>query len=620
MVSGGKRTVLRVIVTSVIALAVAAATAVPAVAANDAGHGAGSGGFDQPSNAQLQKNLEEGLRGSFSPSSAADADLTKFIDGDLVSDAVFYNGTAWDQTRIQSFLDMKATNNSCTPSSGGPSCLNSFSMTTPSKASSTGCQAYTGVTNATAAQIIAGVGVACGINPVVLLAMIQKEQGLVSTGTPTQWMYDHATGWNCPDVGGDPSCDNSPTSTGFFNQVFGAAWQLKQYGSDPYFNYYPVGKVSAIKYSSQYTSCGTKQVAVQNKATAALYYYTPYTPNAASLANYPGEGDNCSEYGIRNFWYLFNAWYDGPSTAGSVPASTRIAGGDRFATSAAVSQAAFPSPGAGIPAAYIANAYNFPDALGAAPAAAKRQGPLLLSMPTAVPTVILNELTRLKPATIYVAGGVFALSDSVVSQLQGLSFHPTVTRVAGSDRFDTSRTIAQDAFGTSSSKAYLANGVNFPDALSAGAAAGALGQPVILINGPTPDDATVSTLKNMGVTSVKVVGGSAVIPDSYLSGLSAQGITATRVSGADRYATSLAISQDAFPSATPAAFFASGALFPDALSGAAYAAKVGSPLLVTPGGCVSAGAAEVAMRTQTIGVIGGANALADAVGMLSICQ
>lgn len=629
MVSRGKRATARLFVTAVIALALAATTAVPARAAGDPAANAAAyyaavqkaRGQTAPTDAQLQRNLREGLDGTFSSASASDADLSKFVDGDLVSDAVFYQATAWDESRIQTFLNTKASSNGCAQAPGGPVCLNVFTMTTTSRAASSACSAYTGVASATAAQIFAGVAAACGINPVVLLALVQKEEGLVSTSTPTQWMYDHATGWNCPDLGGDPTCDNSPSSTGFFNQVFGAAWQFKQYGSDPYFNWIPVGQVSAIDYSSKpKQNCGTKQVAIQNKATAALYYYTPYTPDAASLASYPGSGDACSEYGIRNFWYLFNAWSDGPSTAGAVPATGRLAGADRFDTSVAVSQAAFPSPGADIPAAYVANAYTFPDALGAAPAAAKLGGPLLLSMPTAVPTVVLNELARLKPATIYVAGGALALSDDVVAQLQALSYHPTVTRIAGSNRFETSRMIAQAAFGTSSAKAYLANGVAFPDALSAGAAAGAMGQPVILVTGATPDPETISTLKAMGVTSVKVAGGPAVIPDSFLTGLAGQGISATRVSGPDRYATSLAISQDAFPSATPAAFFASGATFPDALSGAAYAAKVHSPLLVTPAVCVSAGAAELAMRTQTIDVVGGASSLADAVGMLSICQ
>ncbi|WP_434316706.1 cell wall-binding repeat-containing protein [Leifsonia sp. P73] len=619
MVSGGKRTAVRLIVTSVIALAVAVGTAVPATAANDAGGGSGGGGFDQPSAAQLQKNLEEGLRDSFSPSSAADADLSKFVDGDLISDAVFYNGSAWNQTRIQSFLDMKATNNGCVTGSDGSPCLNVFTTTTPSKAGGAACNAYTGVTNATAAQIISGVGLACGINPVVLIAMIQKEEGLVSTGSPTQWMYDHATGWNCPDKGADPSCDSSPTSTGFFNQVYGAAWQLKEYGVDTAtFNNYPVGKVSPVLYSTT-SSCGTKQIAIQNKATSALYTYTPYTPNAASLANYPGEGDACSEYGIRNFWYLFNAWYDGPSTAGSVPAISRLSGADRFATSVAISQAAFPTPGAGIQAAYIASGYTFPDALAAAPAAVAMNGPLLLTGSDTLPASVSSELQRLNPQTIYVAGGPASVTDGVVAALGAAVPGATVTRIAGADRFETSRDIASNAYPTVST-AYLASGMNFPDALSAGAAAGAQHLPVILVGGDAPDAAIIDTLHSMSVTNVKLIGGTAVIHDSYASGLSSAGFTVTRVAGADRFRTSLAVNADAFPSATAKTLYASAAVFPDALSGAAYAGRIGSPLLVTPADCVISGAAELSLRSSSIGLLGGTASLTDAVGALSICQ
>ena len=43
---------------------------------------------------------------------------------------------------------------------------------------------------------------------------------------------------------------------------------------------------------------------IENRATAALYYYTPFTPNAAALANLGGTGDACLSYGNRNFWLL----------------------------------------------------------------------------------------------------------------------------------------------------------------------------------------------------------------------------------------------------------------------------------------------------------------------------
>lgn len=627
MVSGGKRTAIRGFVTSFIALAVVASGAVAASAADGSGNAAAyyaaiaqARGADAPTDAQLQQNLEEGLRGSFGASSASDADLSNFVDGDLVSDTVFFNGSAWSQSRVQAFLDTKASSNGCAQQPGGPKCLNVFTTTTASRPASAGCSAYTGVPNATAAQIFAGVAQACGVNPVVLLALVQKEQGLVSTSAPTQWMYDHATGWNCPDVGGDPTCDSSPSSTGFFNQVFGAAWQFKQYGSDPYFNWIPVGKVAAIDYSSHPSlNCGTKQVAIQNKATAALYYYTPYTPDAASLASYPGEGDACSEYGIRNFWYLLNAWSDGSSTAGSVPALSRLSGPDRFSTSVAISQAAFPSPGAGVPAVYIANAYTFPDALAAAPAAVKKGGPLLLSGQDSLPAVIIAELQRLKPGVIYVAGGPASISDDVVSALGTAVPDATITRFSGADRFDTSRQIASSAFGPVST-AYLASGLNFPDALSAGAAAGAQGQPVILVGGDAPDAPIVATLHSLGVTTVKLIGGTAVIPASYAQGLTDAGFTVARVSGNDRFLTSVAVNTDAFPAATATTFYASAAQFPDALSGAAYAGKIGSPLLVTPANCVIPGAAELSLRSTSIALLGGTSSLGGQVGALSICQ
>ena len=98
-------------------------------------------------------------------------------------------------------------------------------------------------------------------------------------------------------------------------------------------------------------------------------------------------------------------------TAGTV---TRLSGPDRFATSAAISAASF-APG--VPVVYIANGFNFPDALSAAPVAGKGGAPVLLVSADAIPAVIQAELTRLKPKSIVVLGGVNAVSDSVSQQL-----------------------------------------------------------------------------------------------------------------------------------------------------------------------------------------------------------
>ena len=549
---------------------------------------------------------------------AADADPSKFIAGELVSDAVFFNGSALSQSAIQSLLTAKGAG--CT-ATGTYGCLKSTTFNTPAKSASAACSAIPALSNASAAQVFAAVGTACSINPLVLVVMVQKEQGLVSTTAPTQWMYDHATGWQCPDVGADPQCDDTPTSTGFFNQVFGAAWQFQQYGKDPYFDWFPVGKVSNVRLNLDAT-CGTKKVAIWNKATAALYYYTPYTPNDASLASYPGEGDDCSAYGIRNFWMLFNAWSSGPSVAGGTPTSTRAAGADRFAAAVSISQQTYPTPPTN-GTVYIANGLNFPDALGAAPAAAKQNGPLLLVTPDSVPGVVATELQRLHPDHIRVVGGVNSVSAAVYSQLAG--FTPDIARFQGADRYDASRQLVSSVWTGTVPRLFIATGANFPDALSAGAAAGTLGVPVLLVNGSaaTLDDPTVALIQQLQPGEVDVVGG----PNSVSSGIYAQldamqGVTAKRFSGNDRFAVSAALNADTtiFPT-LPSAYLANGFTFPDALAGAAAAAKAKSPLYVAQAGCVTAPAAEAALNTtsKTFRLLGGTASIGVGVEKLTVC-
>jgi LysM repeat protein len=63
-------------------------------------------------------------------------------------------------------------------------------------------------------------------------------------------------------------------------------------------------------------------VAIKNQATAGLYYYTPYTPNDIALVNLASVGDSCSAYGNRNFWRVYNYWFN-PTKDFSTMATTR---------------------------------------------------------------------------------------------------------------------------------------------------------------------------------------------------------------------------------------------------------------------------------------------------------
>ena len=113
--------------------------------------------------------------------------------------------------------------------------------------------------------------------------------------------------------------------------------------------------------------------------------------------------------------------------------ATRVYGADRYET--AIKVAASFSPG--VPVVYVATGMNYPDALSAAPAAAAQGGPLLLVPPTGLSAAVRDELRRLKPALIVVAGGEGAVSRSTYTALSGLA--PSIRRDAGADRYSTSR-------------------------------------------------------------------------------------------------------------------------------------------------------------------------------------
>lgn len=249
--------------------------------------------------------------------SAQAANGADFNPGNIMSDAVMFNGSGYSAGDVQAFLNSKVPR--CTlgdpgrPAGGiytfpsgyqtrlANNCLKDYVDFVPNLGADAYCSALTGGT-ISAAEMIARIGVACNVSPKVLIVLLEKEQSLISDSFPDLTQYNSATGFNCPDTA---PC--SAASAGFFRQVYSAARQLRVYGSGS-FTWYPVGQVSQIRFHPN-TACGTSSVVIQNRATAALYYYTPYQPNGAALSNLYGTGDGCSAYGNRNFWRMYTDWF-----------------------------------------------------------------------------------------------------------------------------------------------------------------------------------------------------------------------------------------------------------------------------------------------------------------------
>jgi len=238
--------------------------------------------------------------------------------GNIISDAVFTNKSTMTADQIQGFFNAKVPNCLGGSDQYGPIiCLKDYRTTSQDRPADAYCQGYTGQASESAATIIFRVAQSCNINPQVLIVMLQKEQGLVTHIWPSAWRYSMALGQGCPD---DAPCD--PKYVGFFQQIYGAARQMQIYMEGRWFTYYAPGNTWNILYHPAPSNCGSGPVYVANKATAALYYYTPYQPNAAALAAGYGEGDACGAYGNRNFYNYFTDWFG--STRTSAPAQPPV--------------------------------------------------------------------------------------------------------------------------------------------------------------------------------------------------------------------------------------------------------------------------------------------------------
>lgn len=258
----------------------------------------------------------------------------------------------------------------------------------------------------------------------------------------------------------------------------------------------------------------------------------------------------------------------------------RQSGQDRYQTSAAISAATF-APG--IDVVYLASGATFPDALSGSAAAGVQGGAVLLAEPRGIPTSVQNELRRLSPARIVLLGGPAVLSETVRQQAQGLTTG-SVERLAGVDRFETSALIARDAFESGVDTVFLTSGANFPDALAAGAASGALGAPLLLVTAGELPRMIEDELARLKPATIYVLGGPTIISDAVLTKAGRYTRTpgdVARIEGHDRYATASAISALAFTSGVPVAYIADGMNFPDALSGSAAAALLGGPVILT---------------------------------------
>lgn len=269
------------------------------------------------------------------------------------------------------------------------------------------------------------------------------------------------------------------------------------------------------------------------------------------------------------FAFLLNI--SSPTLASPLAYTTeRISGQDRIETALRIAQKGWSSAQTVI----LCESSDYPDSIAAAPFAASQDAPILLTVGNTLDPRVIKELERLHPQKVILLGGRGCLTSAVETKLDSLALN--WERIGGANRYETSVGLAGRV---NSDSLIIANGDNYPDALSAASYAGIQQIPIVLTSKTLPPS-VAEYCKITQPAHIVVVGGEGAVPTESLSQFNLT--IETRLGGQNRYETNAKVV--AFMKDTIQAndlILASGMNFPDAIAGTVLASKLKVPLLLT---------------------------------------
>ncbi|MEL3970739.1 cell wall-binding repeat-containing protein [Rossellomorea oryzaecorticis] len=247
----------------------------------------------------------------------------------------------------------------------------------------------------------------------------------------------------------------------------------------------------------------------------------------------------------------------------------RIGGLNRFEVAVNTSKIYWPKSSEVV---VLSNYNAFADALAAGPLAYKHNAPVLLTHPDKLTSTTKEELTRLSPSKVIIAGGKGSVSEQIENELVRMGI--SVTRYGGRDRYEVAVNIAKEFSDPQS--AILTNSQAFADALSISPYASRNGLPILLTRPNTLGEETKNYIVKNNIHHTYVIGGTGSISNAVQKDLPSP----TRIGGKDRYEVASKIFEQ-FNFDKSAAFIATGLTFADALTGSVPAAKENTAILLT---------------------------------------
>ena len=266
--------------------------------------------------------------------------------------------------------------------------------------------------------------------------------------------------------------------------------------------------------------------------------------------------------------------FSGGGTVTPSVTKSRVAGDDRFETAIKVADKLKSELGVvKFNNIVVANSDEFADALSATALAADKDAPILVvnkNNESTVKTYIANNLV--KGGNVYIIGGTAVVSESFEKSLTGCK----VTRLGGSDRYETNLAVLKAIGVTGASDIMVASGLKYPDALSASAT----GNPVLLVGKTLTDNQKAYLATLGGNDDYYVIGGTAAVNATVMNQLKASKLgDVVRLEGNDRYETAAAVAEEFFGKAKTLVI-ASGNAFPDGLTGGVLANAMNAPLML----------------------------------------
>lgn len=295
------------------------------------------------------------------------------------------------------------------------------------------------------------------------------------------------------------------------------------------------------------------------------------------------------------------------------PSDTRIAGKDRYNTSALISKRTYTTADTVI----LAYSMNYADALAGVPLAKTLSAPILLTNTNVLSEATVTEIKRLGAKNVIILGGESVISKNVERKLGTLGLK--TERIGGKTRYETATMIAE-RLREKPSNVFFVYANSYADALSVSTVAARKRAPIIYLN--TNGEMQADTAKYLAelkkkkcVENAYVIGGEAVISDDMLkkAGAAVGATKCVRVSGANRYSTCIKVNKTFAKTFNGTEIcVATGLDFPDALAGGVFAANKAAPMFLVSN-MLSAEQKEYLSKkgAKSFYVLGGTGAVSD---------